>query len=194
MRAVDRQNIYHLYVIMMPDYHYNINEYFGHETCKEVVSKTIYKFEDFNASNLISFSCGSHMTMLVNKAVPKVISIIPDRETESGVTHAYKADGQWKFIPQEEFAARKGELPGLSFAIQYPFASFEQKALALPDLNDVLTKIGVDEEGATHGDISSSASKQSIPKEEAVYVSVTKINGKEQRVYLREDEVTQQDS
>ena len=130
----------------------------------------------------------------VNKPMEKAISIIPGRETSSGLTHAFKDGQKWKFIAEDEYEERKGELPGLSFAIQYPFTNFEQKALSLPDLTDLLSKIGVDEAAETHGDFKSNRSGEALGKDRPMYLSFTKIEGKDQKVYLSEAEVGQGDS
>ena len=145
-------------------------------------------------ANVTSFDCGSYMTMFINKPLPKVVSIIPGRETPSGITHAFKENGDWKFIPEEEYETRKGELPGLSYAIQYPFAKFRANANVLPDLTETLEKIGVDEAAETHADIKSKISGESFTKDEPVYCSVAMLDGKEQRVYLKEAECLSDDS
>lgn len=37
--------------------------------------------------------------MICNKAMEKLVSIIPGRTTPSGLTHCYKTEeGQWKFM------------------------------------------------------------------------------------------------
>ena len=193
LKVADRQGSMNIYGFIHPDYHYQKTNSFG-SGCKEMIKKTLYKLDQISASNLLAFDCGKHMTMFLNKPIEKVNSIIPGRETSSGLTHAYKDGQRWNFIAQDEYDERKGELPGLSFAFQYPFSSFEQKALALPDLTELITKIGIDEAAATHGDLKSNASGESIGKDEPLYCSVTKINGKEQKVYLNETEVAQSDS
>ena len=94
----------------------------------QLVCQTLWRVDDIDASSLHSLSAGAQYVMLCNKPLEKVTTIIPGRATPSGVTHAYKANGQWKFIPEDEYEARKGELPRLSFAIQYPFSDYEGKA------------------------------------------------------------------
>jgi len=84
--------------------------------CKEVIKKTLYKLEHVSASNLLDFSCGQYMTMFLNKPIEKVSSIIPGRETPSGLTHAFKDGQKWSFLAQDEYEERKSELPGLCFA------------------------------------------------------------------------------
>ena len=81
--------------------------------------------------------------MVVNRLPDPVISIIQDREKPSGLTHVYKEGSEWKFIPENEFEQRKGELPGLSLAIRYPFANFKEKQGELPDLIELQEKIRV---------------------------------------------------
>lgn len=93
--------------------------------------------------------------MYVNKPQEKVQTIIPGRETSSGLTHVYKENGKWCYVPEDEYEARKDKLPGLSLAIRYPYADFESKAILLPDLTDTLQKIGHDEAAASHGDLKS---------------------------------------
>ena len=112
------------YGLLHPDYHYHAKREFGN-SYKVIIPRILFKLENIDASKVVSFDCGSHMTMFVFKPIGKIASIIPGRETSSGLTHAFKAGDVWKFIPEDEYQARKGELPGLSYAIQYPFANFE---------------------------------------------------------------------
>jgi hypothetical protein len=147
-----------------PDYHYQAKRCFG-TGYKEVVKKTLYKLDNVNASNLLSYDCGKYMTMFLNKPLEIVNSIIPGRETSSGLTHAFKDGQRWKFIAEDEYESRKSELPELSFAIQYPFSNFEHKALALPDLAELMTKIGKDEAAETHGNLKSNISGEMFSKD-----------------------------
>mmetsp|Transcript_18316 Transcript_18316/g.24459 ORF Transcript_18316/g.24459 Transcript_18316/m.24459 type:complete len:129 (-) Transcript_18316:2116-2502(-) len=125
-----------------------------------------------------SFDCGDTTTMFCNKAADKNVSIIPGRETPSGITHAYKEGSFWKFIAQEDYEAKKAELPDLAFAFTYPCSSFETKALTLPDLNELISKIGIAEEAKTHSEVSK-LSLEEVHADEPLYCSVSKISGKE---------------
>jgi hypothetical protein len=124
LRVENSQGDQMFYALLHPDYHYHAKREFGN-FFKEIVPKILYKIENIDASKVISFDCGSHMTMFVFKPVEKIASIIPGRETSSGLTHAYKEGDAWKFIPEDEYQTRKGELPTLSYAIKYPFSNFE---------------------------------------------------------------------
>ena len=161
LKAVDRQGSMAFYGFMHPDYHYEASRTFG-TGYKVIIKKTLYRLDHISAQNVLSFDCGKYMMNFVNKPMEKAISIIPGRETSSGLTHAFKDGQKWKFIAEDEYEERKGELPGLSFAIQYPFTNFEQKALSLPDLTDLLSKIGVDEAAETHGDFKSNRSGEAL--------------------------------
>ena len=57
---------------------------------KEVFKNTLYKFTNLDASNVLSFDCGSFLSMILNSPSEQIVSIIPDREEPSGLTHAYK--------------------------------------------------------------------------------------------------------
>lgn len=58
-------------------------------------------------------------------------------ESTTGIVHFYKSkdDGSWLFIKQEDYDARKGELPDLSFAAKYQISDFDNKSSLLPDLS-----------------------------------------------------------
>ena len=75
----------------------------------------------------------------------------------------------------------------MSFAVAYPFSQFETKALVLPDLIEVLGNIGVEEEAKTHSS-ASSFSQEQVHSDGPLYCAVTKINGKDRRIYLSESE------
>ena len=175
-------------LLINPAYHYlveNLTEDIGSK--KELVSKTLWKLENLNAADLVSMDCGSYMANFCYRSVDNGQTIIPDRKTSSGLTHFYKEGSAWKFIAEEDYAASKKSLPGLSFALRYPFSQFETKAIGLPDLEDLLQKIEVDEQALTHGSLKGASSD--ISAEEPLYCSVAKINGKEQRKYVSESEV-----
>jgi len=114
--------------------------------------------------------------MVCNKSQEKVESIIPGRETSSGLTHFYKDGGRWKFLAEEEYETRKSELPGLSFAVKYPFSQFEQKAATLSDLTELMQSIGVDEAAIVHREVTSTHGRESIPAGEPLYYSSASIN------------------
>ena len=124
VRTVDRQGKHALYGVCHP-----YNDYYMRSMCgsdpEKCVDKVIYKCVALDASKLHSFASGTYMTMCLYKPLEKVASIIPGRTEPSGLTHAYKDGRTWKYIAEDEYAARKGELPSLSYAIQYPFARFE---------------------------------------------------------------------
>jgi len=45
---------------------------------------------------------------------------LPENKVSKGLLHFFKKGDKWTFIPQEEYEARKSELPALSFAIKCP--------------------------------------------------------------------------
>merc|ERR1712176_667415 len=98
-----------MYGVIHPDYHYQRHRCFG-ENHKEIIVKTLYKLESIDASKVISFDCGTYMTMFVFRSIEKVPSLIPGRETSSGITHAYKAGDTWKFMAQEDYESQKDQL------------------------------------------------------------------------------------
>lgn len=128
VKTKDKNGGLAFYGILTPDYHYQAKNTFGANT-KEIIKKTLYKLEAISASKNKAFSCGSYMTMYVNKPQEKVLSIIPDCKTSSGLTHVYKDNGKWSYVPEDEYEAHKDKLPGLCLAIRYPFADFEAKAM-----------------------------------------------------------------
>lgn len=128
------------------------------------------------------------MFNILNKTIEKVSTIIPGRKEPSGLTHAYKAGAEWKFVAEDEYEARKGELPPLSFAIRHPFSGFENKAIHLPDLESLAAKITIPEAELKERDLKSSTSDEKFAPDEIIYSSVAKINGKEQRINISKDE------
>ena len=115
---------------------------------KELHKNTLFRLTNVDATDVVSFDCGSYLSMFVNTPQEEAASIIPDREEASGLTHAYKEGSKWKFIPESEYEQRQGELPNISFAIRQPFSDFTSKATYLPDLNEVYEKIVILEEEA----------------------------------------------
>ena len=89
LKTVDRQGFRSFYGFLHPDYHYQAKRSFG-AGYKEVIKKTLFKLEQINANNVVSFDCGQYMINFVNKSMEKAVTIIPGRETPSGLTHAYK--------------------------------------------------------------------------------------------------------
>ena len=55
-------------------------------------------------------------------------SIIPDKPEATGLIHFYENGGVWKFLSEEEYEAKKGELPALSFASRHPIEDFSGKS------------------------------------------------------------------
>ena len=88
-KCVDRSGADHLYAVLHPDYHYQARNCFG-ALAKEVLTKSVWKLEQITAGRLLSFDCGTYMTMFAYKPMENVPSIIPGRQTPSGLTHAYK--------------------------------------------------------------------------------------------------------
>ena len=130
--------------VMHPDYNYQKDRLFGnHKT--ELLKRSVYRLDNINADQLKSFSCGTYMMMFCNKLEEKCETIIPGREEPSGLTHAYRVGNHWEYLAEDEYEAKKDQLPGLSIAVRAPMSGFEQKSLALTDLNELLDKIGVDE-------------------------------------------------
>ena len=174
-----------MFLLANPDYYYCVNE-MDTGPKKQIIARTLWKLESISAGDLQSMDCGSYMINLCYKPTEKFNTIIPGRKTSSGLTHFFKQDGEWKFMAEEDYAKNKDSLPGLSFAVLYPFNSFETKAMALPDLDDVLKKIGTEEEARSHGDLKGMPNQ--VSADSPLYCSVAKISGKNQRKYLTEDE------
>ena len=64
---------------------------------------------------------------------------MPDGSKCQGLLHFYKKDDDMFFIPQNEYEARKDELPDLSFAIKCPIDGIQGKEW--PDLTALAAEV-----------------------------------------------------
>lgn len=69
------------------------------------------------------------------------VSIIPDKPEAKGMIHFYKKDDEWKFVSQDEYEEKKGELPKLCFATHQSISDFKNRPWA--DLDSLAAQVDV---------------------------------------------------
>ena len=89
--------------------------------------------------------------------------VLPEGRKAKGLLHLYKKGDQWQYVTEEEYEAKKSELPDLCFAVRCPIADVPSKewpdlsALASEVLGDQITSGEVVHEGfhesKTEGDV-----------------------------------------
>ena len=89
MRVEDRSSTQHIYALMSPFYHKQVQNCFFDKP-QDLFKQILFKLDNIDASQLLSFDCGSYMSMFVKKPVKTVKLIIPGRQSPSGLTHVYK--------------------------------------------------------------------------------------------------------
>ena len=91
----------------------------------------------------MDFACSRSATCVIMQGEkPPQGSIIPDKPEATGLIHFYKSGDEWKFITEDEYEEKKGELPALSFACRHSIEDFKEKTL--PDLTALLPEINID--------------------------------------------------
>jgi len=86
----------------------------------------------------------------------------------------YKSGEDLKYIAEDEYEAKKEELPLLSLAIKYPIQKFEDKLYF--DLKDLQNKLEL-EESKMHEGVRSNISNAEIGHDQPLYYSISKISG-----------------
>ena len=98
LRVEDKFNVEHIYGLIHPGFHGRIDACFqGFQ--KEMFKNTLFKLNNLDATDVVSFDCGSSMSMIVRSISDPTVSIVPNREESSGLTHAFKDGSEWKFVP-----------------------------------------------------------------------------------------------
>ena len=69
----------------------------------------------------------------------KPASFVPEKPEASGLIHFYKKENEWKFVTEDEYEAKKDELPAICFATRHAIANFSDKTF--PDLTGLEAKL-----------------------------------------------------
>jgi hypothetical protein len=79
--------------------------------------------------------------------------VLPDGKKAKGMLHLYKKGDEWQYVTEEEYEAKKSELPDLCFAVRCPIEDIPSKewpdlsALAKEVVDDQITSQEVVHEG-----------------------------------------------
>jgi hypothetical protein len=106
--------------------------------------KPLREIKTFNGRDLVDFVAhDSSSVVILAGGATAVDSLyahtLPDGKQVRGLLHFFKRDGEWHFIPEDEYEARKSELPDLSFAIKCPIEDLT--SLEWPDLDEVAKEV-----------------------------------------------------
>ena len=113
---------------------------------KAVYKDTVYLLTDVDASAVASFACSYDAVFFVMKDdTKKPASIIPNKPEASGLIHFYKEGGEWRFVEETEYAAKKDQLPAMCFATRSPIANFSERNFV--DLEQLAQLAPLEEEG-----------------------------------------------
>jgi hypothetical protein len=103
--------------------------------------KPLREIKTFSDRMLVDFVAHDSSVVILAGGATAVDNLyahtLPNGKQVHGLLHFFKRGGEWHFIPQDEYEARKSELPDLSFAIKCPVEDFT--SLEWPDL-DALAK------------------------------------------------------
>lgn len=104
---------------------------------KAVYGACIYEMVDVDAEKVASYAVSYNSVHFVLKGDnKKPISIVPEKPDAIGLIHFYKKeDNSWAFVTEDEYEAKKSELPALCFASHHPIADFNAKTW--PDLKAI---------------------------------------------------------
>jgi hypothetical protein len=118
---------------------------------------------------------------------------LPGLKEATGLVHFYKTADKWTYLSQDEYQAKKAELPAISFVIRCPIKDIENKEW--PDLDkltkDLLEDKSVSLDELTHANFKSSFDEQ--PVKGALYYSKCLINNEEIEVCHSESSVQNED-
>ena len=91
---------------------------------------------DVDGAKVVDFACSRDGTCIIQEGEKaNMPSIIPDKPDATGLIHFYKSGDEWKFLTEEEYEAKKGELPALSFACRNVIEEFKEKCVGLYSLD-----------------------------------------------------------
>lgn len=165
---------------------------------EELLHNVLYRLKSIDATDCISFSCSSLISMLINNRVRPVTSFTPKLLEErapalSGLTHVYKDDTEWKFIDEASFQEHKSSLPDLCFAFCQPVADFDAKSKLLPDLLTMFERVratGADSESQDKQKITvvQTLTNEPFPLGEPLYCSMSTISGRIRPIFLTQDQ------
>jgi hypothetical protein len=104
--------------------------------------KPVREIKTFSGRKLVDFLAHDSASVVIlaggATAVDNLYAhTLPNGKQVHGLLHFFKQGGEWHFIPQDEYEAKKSELPDLSFAIKCPVEDLQ--SLEWPDL-DALAK------------------------------------------------------
>lgn len=97
------------------------------EQASESVLHEITAYSDFN---VLSFSAGTKYNQIIVAGEKKADDGLYEHQigdkVSKGLMHAYQKDNKWIFVGEEEFEARKGELPDVCIAFKCPIKDAEK--------------------------------------------------------------------
>lgn len=108
----------------------------------------IYLIVDIDANKIADYAVTyDSVSYLVKGDNKKPISIVPDKPDATGLIHYYKnkEDGNWVFVTEDEYEAKKEDLPRLCFATRASISDFSEKKFV--DLEALESQLTFESEG-----------------------------------------------
>lgn len=93
----------------------------------------IYQIVDIDANKIADYAVTyNSVAYLVRGDNKKPISIVPENPDATGIIHFYKKkeDASWVFVTEDDYEAKKEELPKLCFATRANISEFSEKKFA----------------------------------------------------------------
>lgn len=103
--------------------------------------REIPTFSDREVADFTAHDCSSLVILTGSDSPASDLynHVLPDGSKSKGLLHFYKRGDKWEFLSQEQYEAKKGDLPDICFAIKNPIADIPSKEW--PDLEALAKEI-----------------------------------------------------
>ena len=100
-------------------------------SAKKLAEGLIHQIVDIDADKVVDFACTySAVAYLIGGDNKSPASFVPNKPNATGLIHFYKQEGSWKYVTEDEFEAKKAELPKLTYATRHSIQGFNDKVFA----------------------------------------------------------------
>lgn len=133
----------------MNDYNVNYETIFVNrfnQGTKALYGTCIHVYTEITPEKVADYALTKNVIAFIMKGeTKKPVSIVPSKPDATGLIHFFKQGEKWEFVTEDEYEAKKNEIPQLSFASRHPIADFSQKTFA--DLNELQSGLEFEGEG-----------------------------------------------
>ena len=107
----------------------------------------IFLITEVDANKISDYAVTKNAVLyLIQGENKQPVSMVPNKPEATGLVHFFKKGGNWVFVTEDEYEAKKNELPQLCFATRYPIANFSEKNF--PDLEALGSQVSCAADGA----------------------------------------------